>query len=191
MKLHKLALAPVAAAVMALSAPAVANTLTWQGVTFATQAVDSDTMTLSITGATAATGDWTGINFLKAFEIKDIGNVTGASILPANFTAIDLNLANKACVGPAGSGGMCFSATPPVALTSSMSWTIDFVGTGLHFDNPHLKVNFLKSAGDTKATGDLLSQNITAVPEPETYAMLLAGLGLMGFVARRRKRQAA
>lgn len=28
---------------------------------------------------------------------------------------------------------------------------------------------------------------VTAVPEPETYAMLLAGLGLMGFVARRRK----
>lgn len=26
-----------------------------------------------------------------------------------------------------------------------------------------------------------------AVPEPETYAMLLAGLGLMGFIARRRK----
>lgn len=28
--------------------------------------------------------------------------------------------------------------------------------------------------------------NVAAVPEPETYAMLLAGLGLMGFVARRR-----
>lgn len=28
---------------------------------------------------------------------------------------------------------------------------------------------------------------IAAVPEPETYAMLLAGLGLMGFVARRRQ----
>lgn len=27
----------------------------------------------------------------------------------------------------------------------------------------------------------------TAVPEPETYAMLLAGLGMMGVVARRRK----
>jgi len=27
---------------------------------------------------------------------------------------------------------------------------------------------------------------VTAVPEPETYAMLLAGLGLMGFVARRK-----
>ena len=28
---------------------------------------------------------------------------------------------------------------------------------------------------------------VSAVPEPETYAMLLAGLGLMGFTARRRK----
>ena len=28
---------------------------------------------------------------------------------------------------------------------------------------------------------------VTAVPEPETYAMLMAGLGLMGFIARRRR----
>ncbi len=28
------------------------------------------------------------------------------------------------------------------------------------------------------------------VPEPETYAMLLAGLGLLGFMARRRKESA-
>lgn len=29
---------------------------------------------------------------------------------------------------------------------------------------------------------------VTAVPEPETFAMLLAGLGLVGFIARRRSR---
>ncbi len=30
--------------------------------------------------------------------------------------------------------------------------------------------------------------NVTAVPEPETYAMMLAGLGLVGFMARRRRK---
>ncbi|WP_256209002.1 FxDxF family PEP-CTERM protein [Nitrosospira sp. Nsp14] len=28
---------------------------------------------------------------------------------------------------------------------------------------------------------------LAPIPEPETYAMLLAGLGLLGFIARRRR----
>ena len=28
---------------------------------------------------------------------------------------------------------------------------------------------------------------VSPIPEPETYAMLLAGLGLLGFIVRRRK----
>lgn len=32
---------------------------------------------------------------------------------------------------------------------------------------------------------------VSAVPEPSTYAMMLAGLGLLGFAQRRRKQQAA
>lgn len=35
--------------------------------------------------------------------------------------------------------------------------------------------------------GSLDNISVTAVPEPETYALLLAGLGFMGGVARRRK----
>ncbi len=34
---------------------------------------------------------------------------------------------------------------------------------------------------------DYLVASVSAVPEPATYAMLLAGLGLMGFTARRRQ----
>lgn len=34
------------------------------------------------------------------------------------------------------------------------------------------------------------AEQLTPVPEPETYAMLLAGLGLVGAVARRRKARA-
>jgi len=38
-------------------------------------------------------------------------------------------------------------------------------------------------------SGYPLKQTITAaVPEPETYAMFMAGLGLMGFIARRRRK---
>ncbi len=43
-------------------------------------------------------------------------------------------------------------------------------------------------------SGVPVSQTITAVaavPEPETYAMLMAGLGLMGGIARRRRQQQA
>lgn len=34
-----------------------------------------------------------------------------------------------------------------------------------------------------------ISFNVTAVPEPETYAMLLAGLGVVGWVAAKRRRR--
>ena len=44
---------------------------------------------------------------------------------------------------------------------------------------------FLSIANEVSNTTTLYS--ITPVPEPETYAMLLAGLGLVGFAAKRRK----
>jgi hypothetical protein len=43
------------------------------------------------------------------------------------------------------------------------------------------------AAGLTDWDDMVIGINIAPIPEPETYAMLLAGLGLMGFVARRRK----
>ncbi len=63
-------------------------------------------------------------------------------------------------------------------------------------------VGFQASAGEyftsvqwfgENATGvtDVQLGITTAVPEPETYAMMLAGLGLLGFAARRRKAKAA
>jgi hypothetical protein len=36
---------------------------------------------------------------------------------------------------------------------------------------------------------DNITYNVSAVPEPESYAMLLAGLGALGFIGKRRRRQ--
>lgn len=46
--------------------------------------------------------------------------------------------------------------------------------------------SFENRGGDN--VGALLDNvSVTAVPEPESYAMIMAGLGLMGFIVRRRK----
>lgn len=60
--------------------------------------------------------------------------------------------------------------------------TLDFVVT-----------NIAQNSGNpTGLRVEFTASNVTAVPEPETYAMLLAGLGLMGAISRRRaKRNAA
>ena len=67
MKLSRTLLAAAIAASVVAAVPASANTLTYQGVTFETLALDADTLKLTISNATNATGDWTGINYLKAF----------------------------------------------------------------------------------------------------------------------------
>ena len=50
---------------------------------------------------------------------------------------------------------------------------------------------YFNSKSDKNFSVDNVSLLATApVPEPETYAMLLAGLGVVGFIARRRRPQA-
>lgn len=47
----------------------------------------------------------------------------------------------------------------------------------------------LGSGNPTGLRVEFLTSNVSAVPEPATYGMLLGGLALMGVVARRRKQQ--
>jgi hypothetical protein len=72
-----------------------------------------------------------------------------------------------------GSGRVTYWAGNTNATSSSMgTWTSNGNLASLHFYQGAV-------------------QQVASVPEPETYAMLLAGLGLVGFSARRRKDSAA
>ena len=101
---RKITAVALAMGVLAATSASAANSLTFQGVTFNTWAVDADTMGLSIVNATSATGDWTGIQFLKAFEIKEIvsgGEVASATIVSgpgaAAYSVADKALSANGC----------------------------------------------------------------------------------------------
>ena len=78
----------------------------------------------------------------------------------------------------------CTAVDPAVALAAGQ-----LVGTSMIGDNSiSLAYDLGTLAGGGTATIGY-SYIFNPVPEPEIYAMMAAGLGLMGFVARRRKQQ--
>lgn len=51
------------------------------------------------------------------------------------------------------------------------------------------QLRFTATGGDNYyAVSEIQAFGVAAIPEPETYALMLAGLGLVGFMAKRRRR---
>jgi hypothetical protein len=88
--------------------------------------------------------------------------------------------------GPLGEWEFRFDLTGPqqarLTANESVSWTATFANP-VSFEGNQFALHV---QGLTREQGGSAWYVNTPVPEPETYGMLLAGLGLLGFIAKRR-----
>jgi hypothetical protein len=173
-------------------ASAQAGTLEFQGVDF-TSSWSGNVLTLEIDAANP-TGSWAGATSLGALQLKDLGSFDSVSLTAApqgatNWTLSSNELTASGCAGGGHAGtSLCYSGAH-IALTDDMVFQFTFTGGNPNPIAPELKLNMFSPNGDQKV-GSLMGEQlpVAAVPEPQTYAMMLGGLGLLGFMARRRKR---
>ena len=108
---------------------------------------------------------------------------TGNQLVDVNLS----NLSDTSAVGGFGVAGVFGLATGDdnslYAVANTTIYTVE-TATGLA-TNP---VNFGGSGLGISYGQSFFSEAVPTIPEPETYAMLLAGLGLVGFMAGRKRR---
>ena len=216
MKLRKLALAPIAAAAMAFSIPASAATQDWLltywggagtptplGFTGATVHAEDVaggvdvTVTLNSTYVVGFVDTGNGQHNPFTFNLN--GTPDSITVIPpsaAGFVNGGTGPFTNPSFGSFTNAIVC--STPPCAPSGPNPGPLAFevLGSGItvgSFTNNAdgwifaadvlLKDNIGNLSGLTGTIGN----GVPAIPEPETYAMMLAGLGLLGFVARRRR----
>jgi hypothetical protein len=120
--------------------------------------------------------------------------------VPSVLRVVDAGFAGDSFRVSINGSALQTSAVPPVAYESNPASTIDFDAAWA--DANYSRGSFVLSApGTYTVTGSLLQSvslagaplnatlgavMLAPVPEPSTWALLLAGLGVIGFAARRR-----
>jgi hypothetical protein len=109
---------------------------------------------------------------------------------PPECTGSDFNISASFSVSALDAGYAALLGVPAGSYTGSFLLGVDFWnGNSIALWNNPSYPGATAAHIYGRKVSLTLDQQTAPIPEPETYAMLLAGLGLLGFVARRRKQQ--
>lgn len=135
-----------------------------------------------------ATGVFNTSNTLNAASAYDILGITG-SVLGAGGGSITGLVSNPSQPYPTTNYGFIYDNN----FVLNNNGVLFTVGSGsiwnLFTEGAGFRLYTYDAEGSTGKVDQLGTMVSAPVPEPETYAMMLAGLGLMGYVARRRKQK--
>ena len=126
-----------------------------------------------------------GVQWVQ-IDLQGVKQITGLSFtteqLPDGLFSQDIYFSNSAI-------GADYSSLTPALSHSAFTTT----GTTITFDFAATGARYIEIVANNATPSWVSLKDATvlaAVPEPETYAMMAAGLGLLGFVGRRRRRKA-
>lgn len=111
--------------------------------------------------------------------------------LAADFAALTAKGSNGTILMPTGPGGSNVEETIWINLYA-FQWDLTSYSNVASYNITWSVVEHSQTYAARLTSSDVFTQVVaTPVPEPQTYAMMLAGLGMMGLMLRRRKSQAA
>jgi hypothetical protein len=156
--------------------------------------IGNSPQTLTLTNNAGFFGDVLGTNNLgNTFADKFTFSVNGTTGM--NLDAIISSISNSASTGLDITGLALYGSNNTLVSSGHMMqtgsidvWTLST--TNLAAGNYYLQVSGNMMSNGAASFGGAISM-AAPVPEPETYGMMLGGLGLLGFMARRRKAKQA